>query len=345
MPPHFYIDESGDFDVPQDPVSAGGLLLLEPGFNVRESLERALPGFPWPLHAAHVNQPVSWVLALAAEVPDNHPLDAPYQDVLLTLRHLFGERLQAAVEMMRGGLWPEYDTLVEFAAALRQHNAAMLQHLSRLITQARAYARRAGARLPGLAVIASEAGLNFGGGAVAPRRTGHEATDRYYALLGGAIERARAIAVQRKESILEVTVLSRGVYSPEHGRMLELTQQNVLDVVNDLPPSPCTVELHPIALWTPDVPPPCVVADVCTNTGRWLLGDAFQGLTSLETALTRHLALPIRSGEPPRSHLAAAFPPGPGPWVDAHHGSENAAPVGIRQWAWDLARETTGGQP
>jgi hypothetical protein len=53
-----YIDESGDFAAPDDPVSVAGLLLRgEAPAGLRAALEAAVPWYPWPLHASHLNQP------------------------------------------------------------------------------------------------------------------------------------------------------------------------------------------------------------------------------------------------------------------------------------------------
>lgn len=336
---HFYVDESGVFEDRLDAVTAGGLLLDDSNVDVRASLELAMPGFPWPLHAAHVNRPLVWALSAAASASEEQPLKSPFQEVLVALRRSQNNLVRQALVRLRRGEWPPYQTLLDLEAALREEAPSSFQALTTHVKHARTLVRRVGAALQGSTVVASEASWNIADVESARRRTGHEPTDRYYALLTSAIRRARDVVARRGGSRLLLTVLSRGVYSPEHRRMQLLTREDVETLIAELPPSPCAIEVQTIALWRADVPAPCVVADFCSNAARRVLRDPIRPLGTVEAQLYQQLGLSVRSGRPPKSHVAAAFPPGPGPWNDIQRAAPPTPPIGIRRWAWEQAVE------
>lgn len=194
---------------------------------------------------------------------------------------------------------------------------------------------------PGV-VVASEASWGILDTNRPAGRTGHEPTDRYYAVLVAALDRARAVAEQSSVDRLLATVLTRHVYDPVSKSMRPLEKEDVERLIAELPHSGVVVDVQPIATWNTMVPPPCVVADLCTNVGRYWLRDPIVSLAEAEAFVLKDLGLAVRSGHPRRSHLVAVFPPGPGPWNQILPTPGNTpvqAPIGIRQWAWDQALE------
>jgi AcrR family transcriptional regulator len=345
---HFYVDESGNFADAHDEVVAGGVLLSEVVTDVRKQLEAAVPGCPWPLHGAHLNRPIVWALLAHLRDASTGSADSDVRAVIDILRRVDNPGLQQALQRLRQGAWPEVKLLQRLGIALQQERPEVAKRLGNLVRRARAALVRLGRTFVPQAslVISAEGTWTVLDVARSTPRTGDQETDRYYEAMLAAIERARDVARRADQDVVRVTVLTRPVYDPSERRYRSLETADVQSLVQQLPPGSCLVEVHAVARWDPDVPPPCVLADLCTNVSRWVLGDPTVSLLDLEARLHDWTGLAVRSGDPLRSHVASVFPPGPGVWRDPDPAvAAKVAAVGVKQWAWEEVLEQRDAVP
>jgi hypothetical protein len=228
-----YLDESGDFDNVSDIVAVGGIGFREPVANglLKRALERLCPGWPWPLHAAHLRVPISLALASATarriDPTVRTPVDADADAAFAALRARpsDGDLLETSLQAMESGQLPKFVDVARLTVAL---NAAVrFGRLSSEVTTRLEIARDVWARamseimgaLPGVWGIATLedrcgcAGDSYFNRAQLSHAVTPSATHRYFGLLGPALVAAESVATHNAVSGLSAArVASRWVH-------------------------------------------------------------------------------------------------------------------------------------
>jgi hypothetical protein len=315
-----FVDESGDFADPAECVAVAGLLLAEdiPGYSspeIKEILAKALPGFPWPLHACFVNQ-LAYVGIAASQRP-KEALEAARPGLSTVVEQAVAEwqarepaRLNGVAGQIKAGRKPSVADLAVLGDGLRRARpqlAAALQDVARegwramnLVAE-RLVASKSSDGHPLTAFLAaSETTLGDAGATAA---------DRYFGLLRALTERAAAVIARHPgQHRLGLYVQQLDVFDTRLGIALRLTPQRVGEAINQLR------ALHPKVRLTvletsdfgPNVTVEYVLADFLANRSRRHLSD-FQGaLDYVEDRVGEYFGAPLRSGHPVRSHLSAS---------------------------------------
>jgi hypothetical protein len=223
-----WLDESGDFADPLDTVVVGGVIVSEQVGNgpVKAALRRLCPGWPWPLHAAHLRHEVSLALAsVAARRLDptvRTPVDADADTAIEVVRFRESTLVDAALDELDAGRLPSYNTVARLNIALK-----IAVHQVRLAPEvvarleiardewARAMAHTASALPSACGVTSLEHEQGVAGGSYLRRagvseKIGASATHRYFGLLGPAL--ARAASLRSGDSQPAPCVASRWVH-------------------------------------------------------------------------------------------------------------------------------------
>jgi hypothetical protein len=175
--------------------------------------------------------------------------------------------------------------------------------------------------------------------------------DRYYELLGCVLERAASVLSSLAPCELGVRVLERSVFDPRFGKTVPLGSFHVNAVIKELALKLKGVRVIPelTASFDQDVCGEFVLADFVANQSRRILSPQLSSLKGAEGEFRAHFAVPVRSGAPSRSHLAASglardFIETPGSPVSAEPSSRLSWQPPRRRWACEQAWEWVGGR-
>lgn len=327
-----YVDESGSFTEVEDDVVVCGLLVRDdiPGLSiaeVRQSLESAVPGFPWPWHASLINN-ASWVAFVLGErqLSASHP-DADIRWLAEAVRRVndgfadrFGDRYLAirtrlASDGEAGQI--KLNELADFEGLLREAYPAELEAI-------RAHSQRARAAVKqfanALAIRAASTGdataalLLFSSETVrGDARSEPESVlgdRRYFRLLEVLVDRAAATLARRGGAHeLSLDVSERRLIDPLFRRPAKQLTQHVdreLSALRAKWRHSVRIVARAVTPFDRHIGMRFVVADFAANRGRRALRRGAVPLKDTETDVETHLALAVRSGTPPRSHLAAS---------------------------------------
>lgn len=364
---NLFVDESGKFSDKGDVVVVAGVLMgggqpLSDSGLLRGALRKALPTFPWPLHAAHLNLPVTLALAqhartvtLPAHPPDglaaSQGLTALLEQAVKALNSQASGKVAEAVGRLKEGAWPEYDTLKTLDDTLRRGSPSLHDSLRNLMRQAVAVvsglleetvSRAAGEMVLGLVT----GGESCAGDAAPPAATTPLAVDsgRYGALLECSMERVCELLARAGRHEVGVQVLNRTVLDPVVNRPAQLHVRHLSDLVTRLNQrfrDRVRLVVHAVSPFSDDAHAALVLADFAANRARRGLSMRDRPLSRVEEAVQRATGLPVRSGDPALSHLAATG------WARAHiqavrsrvTGTAVPAAPGVSRWAREQALE------
>ena len=347
---HLFVDESGDFDDRDSGVVVTGILThrqMDGPARARllRQLRNAAPFMPWPLHAWVLNRPVSIALGMTAhEGSAGAPTGAFSQPAKLgpdchraavLLSRARPDAWKAALAAFKADREPRYDDLSALDRALRRADRGLhralgdrQRHLKVLLSRAlRDLADcEADEAAPSLMLLSSSEAQQ--GDAVVPK--GNKG-DRYLTLLKCLLSRTVAV-VGRLDGTHRIClhVLTRFVQDEVLERPVPLHHRHVARICEEVTPEGQSV--RPISWEVPRydrrVHPALILADLAANRSRLFLPRPIQ-LAHAEDGLRQTLQVPVRSGEPSRSHLAATG-------VAA---GVAAGDVEVPQAAWDTPRE------
>jgi hypothetical protein len=314
-----YLDESGQFEKPRETVTIAGLLVnhSRPGPSAVEldaALRRAFPEFPWPFHRAYLLQPAYVALAAAHTArrrPGRHyrgDLVRAAEEAVAWLETGCAEETRATGAAIDGGQEPDYDHLSRLSRRLREGRpglAALFETVTREVWE---HVRQTAALIAGTAeepraflAVSSETRVGD---------SGPGADERYFALLQALLQRTRALLEARTgEHRVSVQVLGRSLVDPVVSARRPLMMQDVdrviAQVMSDAPPL-LRFRSERVARYDPTIEVPFVLADAFANQTRRVLREPGLGLGVVERSLRTSCGVPVRSGAPPRTHLAAA---------------------------------------
>ena len=311
-----YVDESGNFEDFQDHVAVAGLLLSDDATGVspralRTSLERAMPWFPWPLHASHVNQPAYVAIAWhqrfgGAPTTGDAAFAGAAREAMARMASKEAERLAALVAAFGAGKRLDISSLDVLRRLLLREWPKLARELETGTRQAWALVRDAARKLlvgPGSEawlVSASETGLGD---------AGTTTDERYFGALEALLERVHAVLQLRGgDHKVAVRVLARDVFDLRIRHDVRLMPQHVGEVIWRLMsdgPSVVRLLCEEVADYDANVGIAFVFSDFFANRARRTLRDESRPLDSAERELAADLGVSPRSGDPSRSHLAA----------------------------------------
>jgi len=350
----FFVDESGRFEDPSDPVAVAGLLVArsEPVYrpsDIRKALEASVPGFPWPLHASFLNQPA--YVAVAAYLIEPSVLDARRPGFGTVVRNAISiceadgiSDLNVIVDAIKSGMKLPYDALTRLGDLMRRRTPQVAQQLvdiSReawravdLVAQRLLAARDHLGRPIAYFVAASETVCGD---------AGQSDTDRYFSVLQISIDRAASL-IERRDGMqhLELYVQRRDVHDARFGRSVPLTPQHVGLVARGIACRHLRVRLVPAETsgYGSDVSVEYVLADFLANRSRRHLDDMQSHLPIVERRLGEYFGGPLRSGLPERSHLSASGDA----WRIAAQGESIEWQPPRRRWACEQAVQWNAAQ-
>jgi hypothetical protein len=130
-----FIDESGDFISNNDDVVVAGVLLCRdiPALDdlaLKSSIQSTLPHIPWPIHTAHLRNPLCQVLWYS--LPQNSPLDPDFAKIIQeAYRHIesspeFFRLFSTELEAINNGIKSDLPTIwdlwnkIRFPPTIRQ---------------------------------------------------------------------------------------------------------------------------------------------------------------------------------------------------------------------------------
>jgi hypothetical protein len=347
-----FVDESGDFSSVADAVCIAGVLVWSeaPGVGSREllaSLRRALPGLPWPLHASVLNQPSYVAIVLERErrcrgaFPEGLPPDVAEAALAAVefLQLAEPESIRTALEALLAGRKLPYEELERMSRRLWRERWKACRALDRHERRAWAFVRELGESLsedgpgggPRAVLVTAAETLDGDGGA--------DTDARYFGLLEALLDRTAAMLERAGgRHLVCVRALGRDVREPLLGRRIPLRPQHVGTVIHRLP-ARARVRLlaSEVARFSPEVEFPFVLADFASNRARRVLRPSETGLRQAEHELKSVLAMPVRTGSPDRTHLAAT---GLGSVVRRASGpADGAGAATPRRWAIEQAGE------
>lgn len=335
-----FIDESGDFDAPGAAVAIAGILLAETSETsadaLRRGLERALPDIPWPPHAAHVNQ-TAWVAVILADQACNPPAPGAPPAALAAREAVAEFSRHSPVDLgqvqadLRLGRRPDFAAIKRLSKHLRDTLPVLARRIDGFALEAWAQVRAVAARLAADADASLLASGEAWAGAV-----GSGPDERYFGLLEATLSRAVHLLCRRRTpDRLGVRALERDVHEPAIDEPIPLLPRHLGEVARRLPSegtSVVRVVPEHVCRYDRRVDIRFVLADFAANRARRVLGDARLPLVEAEHLLG-DVGLPVRSGTPPRTHLAAAGALG-----------QPAAPPRACQWAREQAEEWARGE-
>lgn len=358
-----FVDESGWFANPDDHVLGAGILLrLDVATISAKAIERELhkvmPDFPWPLHAAHVNFPVTAPLARCAQLrypgpadprrpPD--PFDGIATGVVETLEREHAVLVRGVLDDLRRRKRPSYGDIKALDHALKTVDPTIHRTLDDYARRATSWILALIARLTNpqdadLLAATVLSGEGTRGDAIPPNAKGRAAdTARYFTLLQCLLGRTYDL-LGRVPGHHEVAVhvANRPIVDPHRGNML-FNRTHLRELIRQTaPPGAARVRLH--AASTPDygasVDARLVLADFVANRARRRVSQSY-GLRELEEHLASITIGTLQSGEPRLSHVAASG------WAREHIEAarrDGPAPPSpprghVKRWARDQATE------
>jgi hypothetical protein len=347
-----YLDESGQFEKPREAVTIAGLLVnhSRPGPSAHDldaALRRAFPEFPWPFHRTYLLQP-AYVALAAAHTARRKPgryyrgeLVRAAEEAAAWLEAESGGETRAAGAALARGQDPDYDALSRLSRRLRDGRpglAAIFESVTREVWE---HVRQTAALIAGTpeeprAFLAVSSETRVGD-------SGPTADERYFAILQALLHRTRALLeAMTGEHRVSVQVLGRSVLDPvTSGRrplMMQDVDRVIAKVMSDAPPL-LRFRSERVARYDHTIEVPFVLADAFANKTRRVLSQPGLGLAVVERSLRVGCGVPVRSGAPPRTHLAAA-----GDALRLLRGElRDLQPGGGRHaWAVEQAREWRG---
>ncbi|MFO0695998.1 MAG: hypothetical protein U0230_20715 [Polyangiales bacterium] len=321
-----FVDESGDFDRPDDVRVVAGVAFGDvpgtrfPSQRVRDALAEAAPGVPWPFHASVFGRPSgrAWALGRASRQgalpPEVAELARDVSRVIEGSDDHWARALSEAVSLPRRE--PDYATMAgvdrwleirhpELAARLRHRCGQDREGIARVL-------RTAVEGLPeGRAVVFIGAFLlGSGPSAPAPDEAARSVPrDDYLAALGAFLERAvLSLRSSRGASHrVHLHVARRGVVRPGYGR----TPLTVADVgararealsyphlpSSGLGDARLRIVVDDVRSIDSAAHPGLVLADFAANTvyrGLRAMGHGHAGYDEVASELERALGIPIR---------------------------------------------------
>jgi hypothetical protein len=335
-----YIDESGQFDDRNASVVVAGVLVqgLRSGrLELRERLERIAPGLPWPLHANRLGQP-AWIAAAVARDPpalcrDGADFSQAKRDILAAFWHRIRKQQ------------PERTALVERELERGIENSKAVdaaKHLAGLMSrnECNAALAMAGEIRADMARVfeAVEADALHVLVAGESERDQAVAGDRYLATLPAMTRRAaKIVAAQPGAAVIHLHILTREVTDPVLDRKHDLHVRHLNPATSAGMHGRVRTATVEIAPYRGDVDPLFVFADFVANRALHPCSDR-QSLTATESAIEMRLCRRPRSGQPPRSHLAAT---GLAEVIERGGPSATVTPS-ARVWAVQQAEEWRG---
>ena len=333
----FFIDESGDFNDPDECVVVGGLLVdedlagLEPG-KLERTLRQVAPLLPWPLHTAHVNLPVTF--ALEARLQREGSEGSATGAVLDETQDLSAK----CIDALRDGAWPQYEDLKALDSHLRARARREHSRWARRRTEVHA---AIGAVLEGLVAASTvPRAAVITCSESSPADAAANSKERYLPLLQHALERAMWVAgLHEGEHEIRIHALSRHVVDPTIGQKIFLSKRHLGHSINSVAPvQRVRAIVHEVVDFRDGVHPGLFCADFICNRARPRLESSLRSLLDVETDVATATRAPVRTKE--RSHLAAS---GAARAYLRAAKADRAMPtplgVDMKRWAQEQARE------
>lgn len=317
-----FIDESGNFDDTDDPVSICGLLLRWPVPGLRhgelaQAIRSALPHVPWPPHTAHLRHPASQVVWFCAD-PDSFA-QSDRTAVLARAAHMLRQtcaaELDAAVARVRSRRAVDFGSLTTLRTALCasphwqqlngfvHYDLAMFRRVLRGVAELPVESRN-GIDIPAACLFSVRE--NPTGDASAPEE------DRYLALLRVLLGRATSV-VRRfpGEHTVRVVADSRWVRGADGAGQQDLDCGHMAEAIDSMTvfgdgQSAARLVAFNVQRWGYDVDPRLVLVDLLAFLTPRAPAPSLP-LWQAEQLLTAQVYLPASSGRPRRSHLASGI--------------------------------------
>lgn len=335
-----FVDESGNFEDADDDATVCGLLVRAglPGTRppeLRTSLQGVLPFLPWPFHARLYNRPAFLGIVAARDDESSKRWAEAGRHAVAWFEAHSPRELAAVIGALDGGKEPQHDDVVALDDALRRSDRALYRELRALRRHVYAHFE---AILTELAVLAGSdrdpaiALLATG----EPRRDDGEGggDERYRGHLQCLLERAADVLRRRGGSHrIWVHVLTRYVHEPVLDRRVPMHIRHVAPLAFAVSGGEVRVAVASVPRYDDAVHPALVLADRAANRARPVLARD-QALAKVETALRQALKLPVRSGHPSVSHVAAT-----GSASRYIAGEVDRMPSDARRWTVDQAEE------
>lgn len=346
-----YLDESGPFDDPGEAVTIAGLLVNHSrsgpsSADLDAALRRAFPEFPWPFHRAYLLQP-AYVALAAAHTARRRPgrryrgeLVRAAEEAAAWLEAECPEEARAAGEALERVQEPRYEHLSRLSRRLREGRPGLTGTFESAAREVWDHVRQAATLIAGPASAEEPRAFLAASSETRVGDSGPGADERYFALLQALLHRTRALLERRTgEHRVSVQVLGRSVVDPVvSGRrplMMQDVDRVIARVMSGAPPQ-LRFRAERVARFDLAIEVPFVLADAFANQTRRVLREPVRGLVAVEETLHSGLGVPVRSGAPPRTHLAAA-----GDALRFLTGELDALEPGggRRDWAVEQARE------
>lgn len=358
---NLFVDESGDFDNAADEVVVAALAIEvgTPGthpLSLKRAITTIFRGVPWPPRAAEIDRPVYLALGdslrrmrrCAAAVTD---FERAADVIRARLQELSAADLREFDRAVEKEKRPGHDVVLrldttarrecpEEHAACRQATATALAGLTRVLGQAGAGRAPDGSPV---AFIAAAAEARPGCLAQPTEPSDDRATSRYLALLGVLVGRVLAV-LGRFDGPQEayLYVLDRPIIDPRQKVPTRLLEPVVQDIVRRAVrgahvPS-VRIEVARVPRYDAEVDPRLVLADLVANRVRRTLRRE-SSLAGIERTLGSYCPLPMRSGVPSASHLAAAAYAHDRTDAPSEGEGASVVPIGWRRWAMEQHRE------
>lgn len=310
---NLFVDESGQFKHSRDDVSFGGLMIQGDRAStsdrrIQRAIQRALPGLSWPLHTAHLNQPVFYACLLSQS-------DAVPADTRQTCRQACewlsaaGYGLTRARAALREGRLPSIDELKKMAKALSHEQRQLSDELVTMMedyhTRLRRVLRRFQTDLQGemVALYAGEGAREAGAGAASDLR--------WLRMLEALMLRGRAWLGRYPHGHLHqvwVHCGTRHIDRPALGVSSPLTARDLQDLAARCSSAEVQFIMAPTLKNDPQAPAGFCIADWQANHSRRILRRD-RALPAIEDQLSARAGLSVRTGgEGGRSHITAVSP-------------------------------------
>lgn len=298
-----YFDESGDFDCNGDVVVVAGVVAPSrlPDAHLRSQLKQLAPGWPWPLHAAHLQYAVSFALGTEAAGrvdPTRAPTMADAARAAIRILRAKGHPVDEMVDGLVSGTRPDLESL-------RRSNRELLRQVSSGHAPAGVIARLMTARrqwrqgftqflrsIVGAWGVAAGETVSGGAGRAFVDMAGLDSfapspTHRYFGVLGQALVQTGQAATLMNVSPfnIDVRVATRGA----HG-MRGLTVDDLLMVDRRHRKEAMAWRSLHVTGFDGDAPSLLVAADVVSNAVRHIHRD--HGWSAKQATLATGLMFP-----------------------------------------------------
>jgi hypothetical protein len=340
---HVFIDESGAFEV-EDPYPVlGALVVPTPDIETferwaRGRLEQALPHVPWPPHTTFLNLPIYHAFAAVASG------NAGPEDELLIdhLHSAVGARIDDIVQRLRNRQKVKREPLTYYANWLAQEGAEFADALAHLENRLRETEN-------GVRNLLAEAGRACQGAFIASSaetfdcEAAFHPDGRYFVVLEALVERIHdSIARMDEDTSVRVSALELDVDIGLRRRSLtrDLLAHGVGCVTDSRPGSRVHLSAGDVPRYDLHVTAGFVLADFVANrAGNVLRFNGGPPLRRAQETLVMRVGLPVSSGNPTASHLAASGA-ARAALAAARVGSPAPDwPDGSRKWAKDQAEQ------